>query len=276
MVWEISKMQKIRKGVIPAAGLGTRLYPLTKEQPKEMLPVGGRPMIYCALLEALLSGLEQLYVIVNKDKTSLRHYLEGGKLYRDLREDLRARKIGPPQITFVDQPVPLGSGEAVYRTKDMIGDDPFALMMPDFLLIGPHPALGQMIPLYEQYQRDIVGVLTVGAKEAEGFGNVGIFQGTHLEPGLVEVHSFSGKSKHPLILNEGQNILKLAGRWILGPHFFSYLERTRDENRAWDDNPALRLLTQERHAIGKPLEGSGFDVGNPIGYRAAKEQFEAF
>jgi len=86
------------------------------------------------------------------------------------------------------------------------------------------PVLAQMIPLYERFKQDTVGVLALGAREAKGSGNVRILQATHLEQEIVEVHGFSGKSKGPLILREGETILRLAGRWILGPHLFSYLE----------------------------------------------------
>jgi len=267
-------MQKVKKGVIPAAGQGTRLYPMTRVQPKEMLPIGGRPMIYYAVFEAALSGIEEVYIVINRDKDSLRHYIEWGELDKDLQKGGGAERICSPHITFVDQAAPLGSGEAIYRTREMVGEEPFALMMPDYVFFGSYPALAQMIPLYERFKQDIVGVLILRAREAKGFGNVGILKATELEQGVVQVHGFSGKSKAPLILEEGETILKLVGRWILGPHFFSYLERVRGGKEEWDDAPALQLLSQERKVIGKVLEGTGFDVGNPIGYRMAREKFD--
>lgn len=267
-------MQAIEKAVIPAAGLGTRLYSLTKGQPKEMLPIGGRPMIYYALLEGALSGLKHLYIVINKGKPSLRHYLESEKLEYDLGSDKKANKILLPPLTFIEQPVPLGSGEAIYRTKEVVGKEPFALMMPDFLLAGSSPALPQMMPLYERFGQDIVGVLTLRAREAEGFGNVGICKPAPLEKDLFEVRGISKKLKAPLVLEEGKTIYKTIGRCILGPHFFSYLERVRPEQGEWDDAPALRAMCDERKVIGKILEGTGFDLGNPMGYRAAKERFE--
>jgi len=264
-------MQKVKKGVVPAAGLGTRLYPMAEVQPKEMLPIGGRPMIYYTVLEAALSGLEEMYIVVSEGKDSLCHYLEQGELDKDLQEEGEGHRICSPHITFVDQPAPLGSGEAIYRTKEMVGEGPFALMMPDRLLFGSYPALTQMIPVYERFRQDILGVLILGAREAEGFGNVGIVQATELEEGIVEIHSFSDKSEDPLILKEGETVLKNAGRSILGPHFFSYLERMRGRIEEWDDTLALQAMCQEGKVIGKVLEGTGFDVGNPIGYRAANK-----
>ena len=160
-------MQKVKKVVIPAAGQGTRLYPMTRVQPKEMLPIGGRPMIYYAVFEAALSGMEELYMVINRDKDSLRHYIEWGELEKDLKEWGGAEGICSPHITFVDQPAPLGSGEAIYRTREMVGEEPFALMMPDYVLFGSYPALAQMIPLYGRFKGDIVGVLNLGAREAK-------------------------------------------------------------------------------------------------------------
>lgn len=262
-----SKMPKIRKAVVPAAGLGTRLHPMTKGRPKEMLPIGARPMIYYAVREAALSGLEHLYLVINKGKPSLRQYLESERFKNDL-----GSKLTLPHIEFIDQPAPLGSGEAIYRTKEMIGEEPFALMMPDFLFFGSSPALSQMIPVYEWVRKDIVGVLTLGAKEAEGFGNVGIFHPTPWEKDIVVVRDLSKKVKDPLVLEEGETIYKTIGRCILGPHFFSYLEKVRPLQREWDDAPAFRAMCEERKVMGKILQGTGFDLGNPMGYRAAKEK----
>lgn len=254
-------MPKIRKAVVPAAGLGTRLHPMTEARPKEMLPIGGRPMIYYAMREAALSGLQHIYIVLNKKKPSLRSYLESGQF-----ED--------HCITFIDQPVALGSGEAIYRVKEMIGEEPFALIMPDFLLFGSSPALSQMMRIYERFEQDIVGVVCLGKTEAEGFGNVGIFQPTPWEKDTLIVRDISKKVKDPLVLEEGETIYKTIGRYILTPPFFSYLEKVRPLQGEWDDAPAFRAMCEERKVIGKILEGKGFDVGNPIGYRAANEKFE--
>ena len=269
---EDSGMQTIKKAVVPAAGLGTRLHTLTKGRPKEMLSIGGRPMIYYTVHEAALSGLEHLYIVINKRKPSLRRYLESNTLVTDLQMEGSGNRVSIPRITFIDQPVPLGSGDAIYRTKKMIGQEPFALMMPDFLFFGSSPALTQMIPSYDRFRKDMVGVLILGSTEAQGFGNVGIFQPMPLEEDMVEVHGISKKLKTPLMLENGEKVHKAIGRWILGPYFFSYLESVRPLEGEWDDARALRALCKERKVMGKILEGTGFDVGNPVGHCAA-EQF---
>lgn len=243
------------------------MQPLAQGLPKEMLPIGGRPMISYAIQEAVLSGQEELYIIINECKDALRRYLESKDMKRHIQKG-HNQKIPPLSLTFIDQPTPVGSGNAIYRAKELIGDEPFALMMPDFVFFDHTPPLSQMLPIFERFNCDIVGLLFLQGKETEGFGNVGIVQGEEREPGIVSVRSLSSKVLGPLILREGERILKAVPRWILGPHFFSYLERTK-ENGEWDDTPALQLLCTEREVLGKVLQCRGFDVGNPVGYQNA-------
>ena len=169
--------RQIRKAIVPAAGLGSRMHSLTQGQSKEMLPIGGRPMIFYTIQEAVLSGLEELYIIINSRKDTLRRYLESEDFQRDIRSEKQGRGYFCTQLTFVEQPIPAGSGDAIYRAREKIGDEPFALMMPDFILFGNTPALGQLIPLYERSGCDVVGLLLLQGDEAEGFGNVGIVHG---------------------------------------------------------------------------------------------------
>ena len=260
----------ITKAIIPAAGMGTRVQSLTQDHPKEMLPVGGRPMISYAVQEAALSGLKELYIVINTSKDSLRRFLESEALQHILRSEKRYKDISLPHLTFVNQPTPEGSGDAIYRVRELIGDESFVLMMPDFILFGDTPTLGQLIPLYERCGCDIVGLLSVQGREGEGFGNVGIVQGEEIEPGVMAIHSLSGKTPDPLIVKEGERVLKAVARWILGPYFFEFLERARVPHDEWDDTPALQMLCREKEVVGKILEGRGFDVGNPLGYQAAE------
>ena len=174
-----------------------------------------------------------------------------------------------PSLTFVDQPLPLGSGEAIFRVKELVGEEPFALLMPDFVFFGRIPCLAQLIPLYARFQRDVVGLIELKGREAEGFGNVGIVQGEETEPGVVVISSLSGKVSTPVILGDKEQVLKTVPCAILESHFFAYLERTKGEGE-WDDTPAWQMLCAERKMIGKTLEGRGFDVGNPLGYATAQ------
>jgi UTP--glucose-1-phosphate uridylyltransferase len=261
--------KQLRKAIIPAAGMGKRVQSLTQGLPKEMLPIAGKPLISYAIQEAVLCHLEELYIVINEHKGVLRRYLESEDLAKAIRSDLRGQAVSLPCLTFIDQPIPVGTGDAIYRARALIGEEPFALMMPDFVLFGDTPALKQLIPLHEQCGCDIVGLLPLLGKEAEGFGNVGIVQGQEQEPGIVAIQGMSVKTPNPLVLREEEQVLKSVPRWILGPHFFDYLERTKGEGE-WDDTPALQMLCTERKVLGRILEGRGFDAGNPLGYQAAQ------
>jgi UTP--glucose-1-phosphate uridylyltransferase len=260
--------KQLKKAIIPAAGMGTRVQEMTHGLPKEMLPIGGRPMISYAIQEAALSGLEELYIVINEHKEVLRRYLESEDLARAIRSEQRGQEISLPCLTFIEQPMPFGSGEAIFRARALIGEEPFALMMPDFVFFGRVPCLAQLIPLYERFDRDIVGLIELRGKEAEGFGNVGIVQGQEQEPGVVAIRSLSDKVSTPLIFREEEQVLKAVPCWILGPHFFEYLEKTKGKGE-WDDTPALQILCTGREVFGQILDGRGFDVGNPVGYEAA-------
>jgi UTP--glucose-1-phosphate uridylyltransferase len=267
----LKAIKPLRKAIILAAGMGTRVQSLTQGLPKEMLPIAGRPMISYAIEEATLCHLEELYIVINEHKGVLRRFLESEDLARAIRSERRGQAIALPCLTFIDQPLPLGTGEAIYRARARIGEEPFALMMPDFVLFSRTPALAQMIPLYERFGDAIVGLIEVRGKEAERFGNVGIVQGQEQEPGIVTIQGLSGKIASPLILRQGEQVLKAAPRWILCPYFFDYLEKTKAKDGGeWDDTPALQMLCTERKVLGKILQGRGFDVGNPLGYEAAQ------
>ena len=249
--------------------MGTRVQHLTQGLPKEMLSIGDRPVISYAIQEAILSGLKEIYIIINKSKTALRRYLESGYLAKDIRSDSKGPAMKLPRLIFVDQPQPLGSGEAIFRTKELIGEEPFALLMPDFIFFGRIPALAQLIAAYESLDADIVGLIRVAGQEARGFGNVGIVEGKETEPGVVVISSLSSKVSTPLRLGDAEEVLKTVPRAILGSHFFAYLARTKGEGE-WDDTPVWQMLCAEQRMVGKMLEGRGFDVGNPVGYEAAR------
>jgi UTP--glucose-1-phosphate uridylyltransferase len=225
-------------------------------------------MISYVVQEAAFSGLEELYIIINESKDSLRRYLESEDVNRDIQEGYD-QTIPPPRMKFVNQPTPAGSGDSIYRVKELIGDEPFALMMPDFIFFGDTPALGQTISLYEQCKSDIVGLLSLQGEEAKGFGNVGIVRGEEEESGVVVICSLSSKISDPFLIEKNKQILKAVPRCILGPDFFSFLERTKGDGE-WDDTPALQMLCREREVVGKILEGKGFDVGNLVGCEATE------
>ena len=224
-------------------------------------------MIYFALREAALGGLEEIFIIINEKKADLMDYLLSGVF----REDLEGEGIkGVPRVNLIEQPSPFGSGDAIYRAKEGVGNEAFALLMPDFLLVGAPPPLSQMKGAFERFGRETVGVILLEKGEEDSYGNVGILEVTPLGDDILKVKEMSGKRDAPLRLSGGR-AYKAVGRWILFPSFFSLLEEMRGEGGEWDDTPAMRRLCQEGRVVGKILQGKGFDLGNRGGYEAARE-----
>lgn len=255
-------MSKIQIAVIPAAGQGTRLKPLTDKTPKELLPVKGKPMIYHALKEATLCGVKKLVVVVSPRKPSLIHYLE-----KEWPKEARAELGKAPELKLVFQPEPLGSGEALYRAKGEVGEDPFLWLMPDFYLEAKRTASEQILQTLSPSKGvNLVGLLALKPERFPFFGKVGYVKEAVITPeGRFKIKELSSKGENPPQTLSGP-VLKAVGRWVLWPEVFEWLERTRGGDE-WDDTPALQMLCLHGKVIGVILEGKGFDLGNPLGYR---------
>ena len=256
-----------RRAVIPAAGRGRRLLPLTQNFPKELLPVKGHPMIYYALREAALCGVEEIIVIVNPKKRTLIEYLE-----EEWREELGEEGIRPPRLRLLEQPLPRGSGDALWRAREFLREGPFLWMMPDFVLLGgPPPALQILRALNPLEAKSAVGVIRIEPGQGRLFGNVGIVRGEWKGKRVLSIRGLSGKRAEPLEPN--RPLLKAIGRWLLLPSIFPLLVKHRQLGPEWDDTPALQALCEKEEVVGVLLEGRGFDVGNILGYQAANSAY---
>ncbi|HYY41127.1 MAG TPA: UTP--glucose-1-phosphate uridylyltransferase, partial [Pyrinomonadaceae bacterium] len=161
--------QKIRKAVFPAAGLGTRFLPATKASPKEMLPLVDKPLIQYGVEEAVASGIESILIITGRDKSAIEDHFD---ISFELEHTLRARGKTElfeqaravselARISYVRQREPLGLGHAIYQARDFVGDEPFAVLLPDDIMDAEVPALKQLLRVYEQYDAPVVGTLQV-------------------------------------------------------------------------------------------------------------------
>lgn len=252
-----------KKAVIPAAGKGTRLYPLTKDLPKELLPVRGRPMIFYSLFEVCQLGVEEIIVIISPEKEGLKRYIQ-----EEFPKELGEKIPFFPRITFVTQPRPYGSGEALFRARPYINEEPFLWVMPDFVLFDEEPPCLQLLkacPLEKGL--NLVGVLKIKPEEAHSFGNVGLLRGKNLGERRILIEELSGKTKDPIA--SSKDFLKAIGRWVLWDDIFPLLEATKNFMEEWDDTPALQALCKKGKVIGLLLKGKGFDVGNLQGFLAA-------
>ena len=261
-------MSSIRKAVFPAAGLGTRFLPATKAQPKEMLPVVDKPIIQYGVEEAVASGIDQIIVVTGRDKRAivdhfdisfeLEHYLKDRGKTRELQ---LVRKISDMvDITYIHQKEPLGLGHAVLMARDLVGREPFAVVLADDIIRSDRPCIKQMIDVYEKHQASVLALCRVAPDQVSRYGivRVGRSQG--------RVHEVQDMVEKPE-LGKAPSDLAILGRYILKPSIFGILETTHEgvggEIQLTD---GLRTMAQQEKVLGLEFDGTYFDVGTVSGF----------
>lgn len=267
---------KIRKAVFPVAGLGTRFLPATKSIPKEMLPVVDKPLIQYAVEEALDAGVEEFIFVTGRGKTALEDHFD---IDPQLEQTLNARgksdelaAVRAPvceagRVSFTRQQEPLGLGHAVWCARDLVGNEPFAVMLPDDLVLSDTPCLKQMVGAFGETGGNIVAVMDVPKEHTNRYGilDVGTDDGRLAEvKGLVE-------KPDPA---DAPSTLSVIGRYILLPEVFGHLDRK--ERGAGNE---IQLTDAMAHMIGKSpfhglrFEGTRFDCGDKLGWLEANIAF---
>ena len=271
----------VRKAIIPAAGLGTRLREITGDLPKELLTVSGKPLIVHAIEGLAASGVCEIAVVVSSAKESIRKFLQGNPPeFLAPQFDAHLKDLFEACVfSFFDQPQPSGLADAVSLCREFVGSEPFALIMPDNILLHGLPVMTQIMPFFSKEGGDILGAITLEMGEAFRFGNVGILE-TETIPGrsirFRKVSGFSDKTGEPLTIPPGRKVLKNFGGSIFLPHFFDYIEECRPRAQGeLDDVPVIQAILRDKGLHVVVLEGDGFDVGNPAGYRAASHLMES-
>lgn len=266
-------LKRITKAVIPAAGLGTRLFPLTRHLPKELLPVGSKPMIQHTVEAYLDSDIRDLYVIISPSKHLVRAFLTESRLPPGLpfREDPTFRsRLNSCNFTFLIQEQPVGVADAVSLARRFIGSDPFACIMPDCLLFGHEPFPRQLLDAYQKYATNVIGTILIREKDLNRFGNVGLLEVHGLDQKTVRITSLSPKSSDPLKARRPGPYQKGFGGGIYLPEYFELAEKlTRDPAGELDDVPIHHAMIDNQRLFGTLLEGDPFDTGHPLGLRAA-------
>jgi len=262
--------------VLPAAGLGTRFLPATKAQPKEMLNVVDKPQIQYVVEECIASGIEHIIIVTGKGKNSIEdHFDFNPSLERFLEEkgkpDLAAivRAIGDMvQVSYTRQKEPLGLGHAVLVAKDLVGDEPFAVLLGDVLIPGENPATKQLIRVYEGTG---VGAIAVEEVPREKTHLYGIVAGDPAPQGafgerLLRIRELVEKPRPA----EAPSNLSITGRYVLPPAIFDCLERTKPgaggEIQLTD---ALKILAKEQGLWAYIYEGTSYDAGDKLGFLIA-------
>jgi UTP--glucose-1-phosphate uridylyltransferase len=263
---------KIRKAVIPAAGLGTRVLPATKAVPKEMLPLADKPTIQYIIEEAVASGIEHIIIVTSRTKRAIEdHFDESPELHAALEKkqdriklDMLERIENMAQLTFTRQPSPRGLGHAVLMAKDLVGDEPFGVLLGDDLVVNPdRPCLRQLMDVHEQRGGCVIAAMRVPPEQTRLYGvfalepTVGLDARTHRVSDLVE------KPKP----GQAPSDLAVIGRYVLTPDIFTALEKTEPgaggEIQLTD---GIRALRQREPIYAYEFAGTRYDTGDPVGY----------
>src|SRR5579872_1003612 len=263
----------IKKAVIPAAGLGTRFLPYTKAIPKEMLPILEKPSIQLIVEEGMACNINDFIVIANDDKQAIaQHFSHQPKLEEDLATRGKAALlehlntiIDSCNFSFVPQPQALGLGHAILQTKNAVGNEYFGIFLPDEIMIGPDPALAQLIRTAEKYNASVLGVLEVPREKVSSYGIVAVQK--ELENNVFEVKELIEKPS----MEQAPSNLAIVGRYVLSPRIFDALENTQPGtgNEIQLTDGIARMMRNGERVLAYTLETSRYDVGNPLGWLQA-------
>ncbi len=273
--------RRVRKAVLPVAGLGTRVLPGAKTTPKNMLNVFDRPILSYVVAEARAAGIEHFVFIVSRGQGAIEDYFDSnpeienalearGKT--DILAQVRADVSQPGQMSFIRQMAPLGLGHAVWCARDVIGDEPFAVMLPDMLMAAKPPALAQAVAAYDKTGGNIVVVEPVPEGEAHKYGIVAL-DGRANEAKRGRLNKMTGMVEKPPAGTEPSNLF-ISGRYILQPDIFHILEtqpRGAGGEIQLTDAMATLMKTQDFHAL--EYEGTTYDCGDKIGLLRANVAF---
>ncbi len=261
-------MTRVRKAIIPAAGLGTRFLPATKAMPKEMLPIVDKPTIQYIVEEAVASGIEDIIIVTGKGKRSIEDHFDNAlELEHNLLEKEKMELLKKVQeatnlvdIHYIRQKEPKGLGHAVWNARKFIGDEPFAVLLGDDIVQAEKPCLRQLMDQYEQTHSSVIGVQTVPENETNRYGIV--------EPSGQDGRRYPVKNfvEKPALGTAPSN-LAIMGRYILTPEIFMFLEQQNigagGEIQLTD---AIQKLNEIQRVFAYDFEGKRYDVGEKLGF----------
>lgn len=261
-------MLRIRKAIIPAAGLGTRFLPATKAMPKEMLPIVDKPTIQYIVEEAVASGIEDIIIVTGKGKRAIEDHFDNyfeleQTLYDKGKFDLLNEVQKPSKLVdihYIRQKEPKGLGHAIWCARKFIGDEPFAVLLGDDIVVSETPCLKQMIDLFGDYNSSIIGVKQVTAAERSRYG---IVEAEETSKRLYKTNKFFEKPTNDIT----QSNLAIMGRYILTPKIFNILETTQigrgGEIQLTD---AISELSKIENIYAYDFLGTRYDVGEKLGF----------
>lgn len=266
---------KVTKAIIPAAGLGTRFLPTTKAQPKEMLSIVDKPTIQYIVEEAVASGIHDIIIVTGRNKRSIEDHFD-----RSIELELELEKSGKMEmletvrqisemanIHYIRQKEPRGLGHAILTAKHFIGNEPFAVLLGDDVVVSKQPCLGQMIDIYNEYKTSVLGVQKVAHEVVNKYG---IADCKPIDDRIYKVKDLVEKPK----IEDAPSDIAILGRYIITPTIFEYLE-TQDEGTGGEIQltDALRRLSKDEAMYAYDFKGHRYDVGTKSGFIQANIEF---
>ncbi len=266
---------KVKKAIIPAAGLGTRFLPATKAQPKEMLPIVDKPTIQYIIEEAIASGIEEILIITGRNKKCIEDHVD-----KSVELEMELEKAGKSEllelvrdisdmvdIHYIRQKEPKGLGHAIHCAKTFVGNEPFAVLLGDDVVDSEVPCLKQLIDCYSEYKTTILGVQTVPESETNKYG---IVDGIHIEDRVYKVKDLVEKPS----VDEAPSNVAILGRYIITPQIFEILENTEPgKGGEIQLTDALKTLISQEAMYAYNFEGRRYDVGDKLGFLQATIEF---
>lgn len=266
---------KVRKAIIPAAGLGTRFLPATKAQPKEMLPIVDKPTIQYIIEEAVASGIEEILIITGRNKKSIEDHFD-----KSVELEIELEKAGKQEmlkivrgisdmvdIHYIRQKEPRGLGHAIHCAKSFVGNEPFAVMLGDDVVDSEIPCLKQLINCFNEYKTTILGVQTVDLQNVNKYG---IVDGLHIEDRVYKVKKLVEKPS----IEESPSNIAILGRYIITPKIFEILENTKPgKGNEIQLTDALEELIRNEAIYAYDFQGKRYDVGDKLGFLQATIEF---
>lgn len=266
---------KVRKAIIPAAGLGTRFLPATKAQPKEMLPIVDKPTIQYIIEEAVASGIEEILIITGRNKKCIEDHFDKSvelemELEKNHKEELLELVRGISDIAdihYIRQKEPKGLGHAILCAKAFVGNEPFAVLLGDDVVDSEVPCLKQLMDCYKEYKTSILGVQTVAKEDVNKYG---IVDGIHIEDRVYKVKKLVEKPA----VEEAPSNVAILGRYIITPQIFDVLANTQPgKGGEIQLTDALETLIENEAMYAYNFEGRRYDVGDKLGFLQATVEF---
>jgi UTP--glucose-1-phosphate uridylyltransferase len=263
----------VRKAVFPVAGLGTRFLPATKAMPKEMLPIVDTPLIHYAVEEAKAAGIEQFFFVTSRGKSAIDDHFdrafeleatlrERGK--EDLLQELEARLPEPGQIAYTRQQTPLGLGHAVWCARELVGDEPFAVLLADDLMVCDTPCLTQMVEAYEKIGGNLVAIIEVPRAQTSRYGVLDVVDD---DGRLVRARGVVEKPDPA----EAPSTLTIIGRYVIQPEIFGHLRNAEPGSGGEIQltDALAKLISEGQSFHGLRFEGKRYDCGDKLGFLEA-------